>query len=74
MTTSARDTNSHAETVIAMVRHLGGPQNIEPSDIEWANDIPAGRRLLEFFASQIVNGDVAASLRDIALEKEEIET
>ena len=38
--------------VLELVSHLGGPR-ILPEEIEWATDIPAGKQLLEWLASQL---------------------
>ena len=56
--------------LITILDHLGGPRLTE-ADVKWIEDLPAGRSLLDFLASQIEFGTVG--LRDIALEKEEAE-
>ncbi|KAI8978290.1 hypothetical protein BD414DRAFT_422136 [Trametes punicea] len=38
--------------VVHLIAHLGGPSSSE-DDIEWATDIPAGERLLEWLAAQV---------------------
>jgi hypothetical protein len=66
-----------SEKLISMVSHLGGPQ-ISAVDIEWATDIPAGRRLIEWFTSQLDEGltdevVMRASLEMISLEEVEFQ-
>lgn len=57
--------------LITILDHLGGPQLTE-ADVSWISDLPAGKSLLDFLASQVeIQGTVA--LGDIALEKEEAE-
>ena len=41
-------------TVLQLVSHLGGPECI-PEDLDWAVDIPAGKQLLEWLASQTLD-------------------
>ncbi|KAJ7099451.1 hypothetical protein B0H15DRAFT_820305 [Mycena belliarum] len=41
-----------SETITTTVSLLGGP-NLSPQDIDWALDLPAGRRLLEWLVSQV---------------------
>ncbi|KAF8510487.1 hypothetical protein JB92DRAFT_2831543 [Gautieria morchelliformis] len=64
---------SSTTRVIAMLACLDGP-NVSHQDLEWVNDLPAGKKLLDFLASQVqfVEGE-AFALRDIALEKEEVQ-
>ena len=38
-------------TVLEILAHLGGPE-CSPEELEWAVDIPAGKQLLEWIASQ----------------------
>ncbi|KAJ6631448.1 hypothetical protein B0H10DRAFT_1978800 [Mycena sp. CBHHK59/15] len=72
-----------AETVTTIVSLLGGPK-INAEDIEWAADIPAGQRLLEWLAAQVSTGEVdddgsdasykvRAALTGVALEGEELQ-
>jgi hypothetical protein len=76
---------SAPELVSSIVSHLGGPA-IDPADVEWALDFPAGKALVEWLANQLrVDGGVdeeidndenevllyQAALKDIALEEEE---
>jgi hypothetical protein len=57
-----------------MVSQLGGP-SISPAHIEWALDIPAGKRLIEWLAAQFRDGTpVQTCLKMIALEDEEVQT
>jgi hypothetical protein len=75
------------EKLSSTVRHLGGP-NIPTADVEWAMDLPAGKCLIEWLASQLEGGldnsaatgvhdgyslDVQTSLEMIALEDDEIQ-
>jgi hypothetical protein len=59
--------------VTTIVSELGGP-SINPVDIEWALDIPAGKRLIHWLANQLGHetSTLGASLRCIALEAEEV--
>ena len=41
-------------TVLQLVPHLGGPE-CTPEDLDWASDIPAGKQLLEWLASQTLD-------------------
>ncbi|CAL1711490.1 unnamed protein product [Somion occarium] len=74
---------SAAERFCAILRHLGGP-NIQEDDIAWANDLPAGRSLLQWMSDQMLEDSSAGhsakydnelfakvSLRPITLEYEE---
>jgi len=61
-----------ASALITMLNHLEGPSLI-PEDIDWVSGLPAGKGLLDFLTSQAQGGDVASSLRETALEKEELE-
>ncbi|THH21859.1 hypothetical protein EUX98_g8259 [Antrodiella citrinella] len=70
--------STNAEKFCAITKSLGGP-DIAPADIEWANDIPAGRDLLKWIADQLYDTDVSATdspfipaLHSIALEHEEV--
>ena len=38
--------------VLKMITHLGGPE-CSPEELQWAMDIPAGKQLLEWLASQV---------------------
>jgi hypothetical protein len=73
--------SSHTPELLSlMILNLGGP-DIQPSDMEWATDLPAGKALLEWFADQVdieVGGegrgvDLQACLEMIALEDEEVQ-
>lgn len=69
-------TLSASEQLVSIVSHLGGPK-VTSGDIEWATDLPAGKKLIDWLASQVddsedVDYKTHASLRDIALEREEI--
>lgn len=44
--------NSDIEAAIAFISSLGGP-SLDASDIEWLNDLEAGRLLLGWISSQI---------------------
>ncbi|KAJ7935287.1 hypothetical protein B0H13DRAFT_2473309 [Mycena leptocephala] len=70
------------ETVTTIVSLLGGPQ-FNADDIDWALDLPAGQRLLEWLVSQVdelsaddgMNGSDAlrAALQAISLEEDEVQ-
>ena len=45
--------------VLDLVSHLGGPA-CTPGELEWAADIPAGKLLLEWLASQVSDDRLAA--------------
>ncbi|KAJ7593738.1 hypothetical protein C8J56DRAFT_1160524 [Mycena floridula] len=62
--------------IINIISSLGGP-SIEQTDIQWATELPAGKKLIEWLASQIDGDDISddavgASLGQIAFEAEEI--
>ncbi|KAF7979029.1 hypothetical protein HWV62_44013 [Athelia sp. TMB] len=78
---------SATENLIKIATHFGGRRmNLE--DIEWATDLPAGKRLVDWIAAQLdpdveqdgAGGGVrthsalqlAVSLKDVSLESEEI--
>ena len=75
------DTASPTTTLTSIVSNLGGPR-VNPSDIEWANDITSGKLLINWLVAQLdpenANSDDdlekqhRAALRDIALEDEEL--
>jgi len=73
-------TNQHALNQLpAIISALGGP-SIQAEDIEWAIDLPAGKRLVDWVAAQLLDdeiddGDKAhqAALRNIALEAGEVD-
>ena len=75
------DTASPTTTLTSIVSNLGGPR-VNPSDIEWANDITSGKVLINWLVAQLdpeaANSDDdleiqhRAALRDIALEDEEL--
>ncbi|KAJ7125278.1 hypothetical protein C8R44DRAFT_875095 [Mycena epipterygia] len=41
-----------SKTVTTIVSLPGGPE-LNPEDIDWASDLPAGRKLLEWLVSQV---------------------
>ncbi|KAF8161433.1 hypothetical protein B0H34DRAFT_857858 [Crassisporium funariophilum] len=45
-----------AQTLTKTISLLGGP-TLDPSDIKWAADLPAGRALLEWLAAQVRDWD-----------------
>ncbi|KAF7370705.1 hypothetical protein MSAN_00703700 [Mycena sanguinolenta] len=70
------------ETATSIVSLLGGPQ-FNPEDIDWALDLPAGQRLLDWLVSQVeipgspakntdASPSLAAALHAVALEDDEI--
>ena len=75
------DTASPTTTLTSIVSNLGGPR-VNPSDIEWANDITSGKLLINWLVAQLdpeaanSSDDLEiqhrAALRDIALEDEEL--
>jgi len=73
-----------SKTVSTIVSLLGGPE-LNPKDIDWASDLPAGRKLLEWLVSQVQpeledeldgtgaeSGSIRAALQAIALEDDEL--
>jgi hypothetical protein len=64
------------ETVTTIVSLLGGSQ-FNADDIDWALDLPAGQRLLEWLVSQV--GDLSTddalrtALQAISLEEDEVQ-
>jgi hypothetical protein len=64
----------------AIILALGGPP-IQVEDIEWAIDLPAGKKLVDWIAAQLVDdeidddgdGNYQAALRNIALEAGEVD-
>ena len=61
--TGQMSTESDLETisrVLQLVSHLGGPE-YTTDEIQWAADIPAGKRLLEWLASQTSDADQVAA-------------
>jgi hypothetical protein len=75
------DTASPTTTLTSIVSNLGGPR-VNPSDIEWANDITPGKLLINWLVAQsdpeVVNSNDdreiqhRAALRDVMLEDEEL--
>jgi hypothetical protein len=70
-----------SEAVTSIVSLLGGPE-INAEDIEWASDLPAGQRLLEWLVSQVqfdlaaeddipVSDSLKSALQAISLEEDE---
>ncbi|KAJ7125280.1 hypothetical protein C8R44DRAFT_782778 [Mycena epipterygia] len=69
-----------SKTITTIVSLLGGPE-LNPEDIDWASDLPAGRKLLEWLVSQVQPeldgtgvefGPIRAALQAIALEDDEL--
>jgi hypothetical protein len=63
----------------AIIYALGGP-SINVEDIEWAIDVPAGKKLVDWIAAQLLDDEIdggenayKAALRNIALEAGEVE-
>ena len=46
---------------LEVISHLGGPECTQ-EELKWAGDIPAGKRLLEWLARQVVDSEVPSSL------------
>ena len=76
--------SSATEKLASIVSHLGGPE-ISPLEIDWALDLPAGKRLIEWLVDQldedvetdtVDDGDSGrlyrAALKDIALDRQEL--
>lgn len=72
-------THEHARKLCDIITNLGGPK-IQPEEIDWANDIPTGKYLLEWMSSQLLDEldekqdeetHSLLSMRAIALEDEE---
>lgn len=74
-----------SETVTTIVSLLGGP-DINPEEIDWALDLPAGQKLLEWLVSQVqlelsaddasgigTSDSLRAALQAIALEDHELQ-
>ncbi|KAJ7725635.1 hypothetical protein DFH07DRAFT_970774 [Mycena maculata] len=70
-----------SKAVTAIVSVLGGP-DINPEDIHWAEDLPAGRKLFEWLGSQVqlelaadggMSDSLRAALQAISLEDEELQ-
>lgn len=62
-----------------IISALGGP-SIQAEDIEWAIDLPAGKRLVDWIAAQLLDYETddgrethQAALGNIALEAEEVD-
>lgn len=65
------------ETVTDITSLLGGPE-ISAEDIDWALDVPAGQRLLDWLVSQVEGetdgpDQLRAALQVISLEENEVE-
>ncbi|KAJ7496740.1 hypothetical protein FB451DRAFT_1386108 [Mycena latifolia] len=71
-----------SDAVTAIVTSLGGPK-LNAEDIDWASDLPVGRRLLEWLASQAqleqladdgtgVSESLKAALQAISVEDDEL--
>jgi hypothetical protein len=71
--------NQHTSSQLSsIISTLGGP-SIQAEDIEWAIDLPAGKKLVDWLAAQFLDetdtSDMTrrVSLRNIALEAAEAE-
>ena len=72
--------NQHSPSQLsAIINALGGP-SINVEDIEWAIDLPAGKKLVDWIAAQLLSDEIddgenahQAALRNIALETGEVE-
>ena len=70
---------SNVETLARIVTALGDDTS-RPEDIEWANEMPSGRDMLAWIASQLSapedavhdDDDILASLSAIALDDAEL--
>ena len=67
------------DQISAIISALGGP-SIQAEDIEWAIDLPAGKRLVDWIAAQLLDDEIddgdgacQAALRNIALEVGEVD-
>lgn len=77
-----RMTLSASQKLVSVISYLGGP-NITSGDIDWAIDLPAGKRLIEWLADQVDDEQVSnagdsgverryyVALKSVALEQEE---
>ncbi|RDB24972.1 hypothetical protein Hypma_007394 [Hypsizygus marmoreus] len=64
---------SQIQVIADTVSALAGPR-VDASDIEWAAQLPAGKKLVQWLADQCLNDHVEnAALRTIALEHEEVQ-
>ncbi|KAF9442049.1 hypothetical protein P691DRAFT_765633 [Macrolepiota fuliginosa MF-IS2] len=68
-------TLTNTQAVSTIVEMLGG-MNIAPDALEWTNDVPAARAIMNAIAEQLCFEDastdaICAALRDIALEDQE---
>ncbi|KAJ7108454.1 hypothetical protein C8R43DRAFT_187702 [Mycena crocata] len=72
-----------SETTVALVSLLGGPK-LNAEDIEWASELPAGEKLLNWLVSQVQlelppldtdadSDSLRAALQAIALEEDEVD-
>ncbi|EMD32929.1 hypothetical protein CERSUDRAFT_98941 [Gelatoporia subvermispora B] len=75
------------EALCNLVTSLGGPK-LDPEELEWALDLPAGRAMLDWLIDQLQHGCIApsisgdayltegdilrATIKNIALESEEL--
>lgn len=70
--------NRHTPSQLsAIISALNGPP-IQVEDIEWAMDLPDGKKLLDWIAAQLLDdelddADCQAALHDIALEAGEVD-
>lgn len=72
--------SSLSTDLITLVSALGGP-TVDPKDIEWATDLPAGKKLIEWLVEQSrgAEGDIDeqyrlyASLDAIVLQEDELQ-
>lgn len=62
----------------AIISALGGP-SIQVEDIEWAIDLPVGKKLMDWIAAQLLDDEIdddrscQVALRNIALEDGEVD-
>jgi hypothetical protein len=72
--------NQHTPSQLsAIISALGGP-SIQVEDIEWAIDLPAGKKLVDWIAAQLLDDEIKdgegayqAALHNIALEAGEVD-
>ena len=56
--------------VLGIISHLGGPQ-CSPEELSWAEDIPAGKQLLEWLADQTTHDLRQDDSEDDAISRED---
>ena len=73
--------NQHTPNQLSsIILALGGP-HIQVEDIQWAIDLPAGKKLVDWIAAQLLDNEIdddghgsyQAALRNIALEAGEVD-